>query len=294
MMKGILAGLALASMAMLSGCATSTARGTVGIERTQLLMVPAARVDALAGESYARMSSSVSREGKLNTNPQLTERVRGITGRLIAQVPTFRTDTTNWRWETNVIDSDELNAFCMPGGRMAIFTGLINKLELSDAEIAAVMGHEISHALREHTREKMSQQVVGSALVAGAVAASKPRTAVAVQANMNLANIGAALFMHLPFSRAMELEADVMGLELMARAGYDPREAPGVWVKMARNSKGSKAEFLSTHPNHDTRIAQLQAYVPRVMPLYEAAQKPEPPARAPSVVEPVATSWSVP
>lgn len=290
MMKGILTGLVLSSMALLTGCATSTARGTVGVERTQLLMVPAARVETLAGENYAKLSSAVSREGKLNTNPQLTERVRGITNRLIAQVPTFRTDTGNWRWETNVIDSDELNAFCMPGGRMAIYTGLINKLEMSDAEIAAVMGHEISHALREHTREKMSQQVVGSALVAGAVAASKPRTAAAVRANANLAHVGAALFMHLPFSRAMELEADVMGLELMARAGYDPREAPGVWVKMAKNSTGSKAEFLSTHPNHDTRIAQLQAYVPRVLPLYEASQKPDRPTPGPSAVEQTATS----
>lgn len=232
-------------------------------------MVSAARVESLAAEGDAKLSSASRDAGKLNANPAMTARVRAITDRLVAQVPAFRTDTANWRWEVNVIESDQLNAFCMPGGRMAMYSGLITKLELTDAEIAAVMGHEISHALREHTREKMSQQALGGIVAAGVVAGSSARNA---RVNADLTNIGAALFIHLPFSRAMELEADVMGLELMARAGYDPRDAPGVWRKMARQSKGSKVDFLSTHPNHDTRIAGLEQNVPKVMPLYEATR----------------------
>jgi Zn-dependent protease with chaperone function len=219
----------LAAALVLGGCATSTAPGAVGVTRPQLMIVPSAAVAARAAEGYARMSVEASQAGRLNTDVALTARVRGVAQQLIAVAGSFRPDAAGWPWEINVIQSTELNAFCMPGGKIAVYSGLVERLQLTDAEIAAVMGHEISHALREHSREKISQQTLSQAVVT-AIANTGKRNAGAHGA---LAALGSKLFLQLPFSREMELEADVMGLELMARAGFDPAEAKNVWVKIA-------------------------------------------------------------
>lgn len=262
----VLAALAFALVA--TGCATSTAPGVFGVTRTQLLIVPSAEINAQAAEGYMKLSNFASQAGKLNTDAALTARVKGVAARLIHEVPVFRPDAAGWQWDVSVFESDKINAFCMPGGKIGIFTGLVKKLDLSDDEIAIVMGHEISHALREHSREKVSQARLSSAIVQ-AIANSNSRYAAT---NASLANLGSQLFVQLPFSREMELEADLMGLELSSRAGYDPRLAPGFWRKlMEANGQPGQAEFLSTHPNDDRRIAQAEAAVPRVLPIYEAA-----------------------
>jgi predicted Zn-dependent protease len=168
----------------------------------------------------------------------------------------------------NVISSSQLNAWCMPGGKMAVYTGLIEKLKLSDAEIAAVMGHEIAHALREHGREQVSQQLATNAVVAiGAAALGLG------DAGATLGSLIAQVTFTLPNSRTHEMEADRIGVELAARAGYDPRGAVTVWQKMATGGNGGTPEFLSTHPSPENRIKDLEGYAQRVMPLYEAARK---------------------
>jgi Zn-dependent protease with chaperone function len=249
------------------GCATSTAPGAVGVTRSQWMIEPSAAVAARAAEGYARISGEASQAGRLNTDAALTTRVRGVGQQLIAVAGSFRPDAAGWAWEINVIQSAELNAFCMPGGKIAVYSGLVERLQLTEAEIAAVMGHEISHALREHSREKISQQTLSRAVVT-AIANTGNRNAGAHGA---LAALGSKLFLQLPFSREMELEADV-GLELMARAGFDPAEAKNVWVKMQRASSSRSVEFFNTHPDSERRIAALAEAEGKVRGLYAAGR----------------------
>ena len=171
----------LVAALVLGGCGTSTAPGAVGVTRSQLMIVPSAAVAARAAEGYARIPGEASQAGRLNTDAALTARVRGVGRQLIAVASSFRPDAAGWPWETNVIQSAELNAFCMPGGKIAVYSGLVERLQLTDAEIAAVMGHEISHALREHSREKISQQTLSQAVV----------TAIANTGNRNASAHGA-------------------------------------------------------------------------------------------------------
>jgi hypothetical protein len=213
--------------------------------------------------------SRPSQAGRLNTDVARTARVRGVAQQLIAVAGSFRPDAAGWPWEINVIQSAELNAFCMPGGKIAMHSGLVERLQLTDAEIAAVMGHEISHALREHSREKISQQTL-SQVVVTAIANTGNRNAGAHGA---LAALGSKLFLQLPFSREMELEADVMGLELMARAGFDPAEAKNVWVKMQQASTSRSVEFFNTHPDNERRIAALAEAEGKVRGLFAAGRR---------------------
>ena len=258
----------LVAALVLGGCATSTAPGAVGVTRSQLMIVPSAAVAARAAEGYARIAGEATQAGRLNTDAALTARVRGVGRQLIAVAGSFRPDAAGWAWEINVIQSAELNAFCMPGGKIAVYSGLVERLQLTDAEIAAVMGHEISHALREHSREKISQQTLSQAVVT-AMANTGSRNAGAHGA---LAALGSKLFLQLPFSREMELEADVMGLELMARAGFDPAEAKNVWVKMQQASTSRSVEFFNTHPDNERRIAALAEAEGKVRGLYAAGR----------------------
>ena len=261
--KSVAGGLMLATL--FAGCATSTMPGAIGVTRQQLMIVPAAAINDAAAGQYLQLSNAAGQAGKLNSDAALTGRVKGVANRLIREVAVYRPEASSWHWEVNVFEKDDLNAFCAPGGKIGVYSGLIRRLDLSDDELAAVLGHEIAHALREHSREKESQSRLSNAIVQG-IANSGSRNA---SMNSQLVNVGSLLIVRLPFSRQMESEADAMGLELMARAGYDPRLAPNMWRKMQARSSGSSTDFLSTHPSHDRRIEEMEAATPRVVGLYE-------------------------
>ena len=254
----------------LSGCATTTEGGTVGADRPQLLLISSEQVVQMAAKSYAQLKSGANEQGKLNEDPSMLRRVRAVAARIEPETAVFRPDAPAWKWEVNVISSNELNAFCMPGGKIMFYSGLINKLHLSDDEIAIVMGHEISHALREHSREQISQAIAAQAVIGLGSALLGLG-----QSSTDLASAGYKNFIATKFSREDESEADRMGLELAARAGYDPRAGVTLWQKMMQASQGGghPPEFLSTHPAESDRVQQIEALLPAVMPLYEAAHR---------------------
>jgi predicted Zn-dependent protease len=239
--------------------------GAVGVGRPQLLTVPAEQVDGAAAARYFKLSGVAGSAGKLNTDPVLTARVKAVAQRLVAEVGAFRPDAAKWRWEVNVFDSDQLNAFCVPGGKIGVYSGLVRRLDLSDDELAAVLGHEIAHALREHTREQVSQADLSSTIV-DVIAGSGLRYSAVASV---LTDFGSVYLVRLPFSRQMESEADLIGLELMARAGYDPRLASNLWRKLqAQEGTPGSAEFFASHPSNEFRIDQVEAATPRVMSVY--------------------------
>jgi predicted Zn-dependent protease len=256
------------SLVMQGGCETTTAGGAVNADREQLLLVSSEQLDQMAAESYAKLQSDASAEGVLNENRDMLNRVRSVASRLEAQTKVFRADAPGWKWEVNVITSDELNAFCMPGGKIMVYSGLITQLDLTDAELANVLGHEIAHALREHVREQMSQAMVAQgAIDVGAAVFGLG------DASTGAAGAGYQALLATRFSRTDESEADRIGLELAARAGYDPRAGITLWQKMTSGSKGGKPpEFLSSHPADASRVKQIQELLPTVMPLYVAAR----------------------
>ena len=259
------------SFAFLSGCQTvdTTQAGVVGVDRDQRMMVSSQEVDAGAKQAYAQMMGEAQKKGVLDKDPAMLKRVQDITKRLIPHTAVFRPDAVKWAWEVHVISIDEVNAWCMPGGKMAMYTGLIQKLNATDDEIAAVMGHEIAHALREHARERMSRQM-GTQLGVGLLGAIFGVGDLGQSIANNVANVA----INLPNSRLHETESDRIGVELAARAGYDPRAAIRVWEKMRAKGGGQQpAEFTSTHPSHETRIADLTEYSQKVMPLYETARR---------------------
>jgi predicted Zn-dependent protease len=251
-----------------AACTTvqTTAPGAVGIERRQQMLVSEEDVQKGAEQAYAQEVKTAESAGKLNTNAELTARVRRVAGRLIPVTATFRPDAPQWHWEINTLQTDDMNAYAMPGGKIMVYSGLVEKLKLTDAELAAVIGHEISHALREHTRERVSRVYAQQLALAGLAVVTG-----AGEGAVDLANQVASVTFQLPHSRDQESEADIMGLELMARAGYDPHAAVKVWEKMQGAGQGTQSQFLSTHPSPGNRIAALQAQIPKVLPLYEAA-----------------------
>lgn len=264
--------LALAALAMLAlaSCETvqTTQPGAVGVDRKQSMLLSSAQVDKSAAMAYQEELKKAAKKNALNRDPAQVARVRAMALRLINVTGAFRPDAPRWAWETNVITSGDINAWCMPGGKIAVYTALIEKLKVTDDELAAVMGHEIGHALREHGRERASQayaealglSVVGTALGLG-------------QGSMQLAQIITDVTFNLPNSREHEVEADRIGVELAARAGYDPRAAITLWQKMGQVGGGAPPQFLSTHPSPKNRQKDLTEYAARVMPLYEAAIK---------------------
>lgn len=264
-LKGML--ILLVSALLLSCTSQSTKQGTVGVERKQMLLVSEKEMEQGAEKAYADILKQAKAENKLNTNPQEVKRLRIIADRLIPQVKIFREDALKWDWEVNLIKSDQLNAWCMPGGKIAFYTGIIHKLHLTDAEIAAIMGHEIAHALREHGRERASQAMLGQAgLTLVSLVTDAPAYA------MDASNMVMNVTFLLPNSRMHETEADRMGVELAARAGYDPYAAVDVWKKMSKIATEAPPEFLSTHPSNSSRIKDLKKYAKKVEPLYAAAQ----------------------
>jgi predicted Zn-dependent protease len=261
--------LAFIPFLLVAGCQSvqTTQPGVVGVSRSQNMLVSSATVNRSADNAYRKVLSQAQAKGQLNRDAALLARVRGIAARLIPQTAAFRPDAPGWQWEVNVIASKEVNAWCMPGGKIAVYTGLAEQLQATDDELAAVMGHEIAHALREHGRERASQAMVqglGIAVVGTALGMSGGA--------QDLTQLVIDLTFNLPNSRTDETEADRIGVELAARAGYDPRASVSLWQKMSEIGGSKGPQFLSTHPSHANRIRDLQSTSERVMPLYEAAR----------------------
>ena len=259
----------LAFTSLLLACANTTRSGAVGVNRSQFLVVSASEVDRLSAVSYNEQNQKAKEKNILLTSGPEYDRLKAISNRLISQTGVFRDDTRQWNWQLVLINAPILNATCAPGGKITFYTGLIEQLNLTDDEIAAIMGHEIAHALREHGRERLSQAMAQSAVTNIAMAAAG-----AYGSAISAANQAAQYILVLPNSRQNESEADAIGLELAARAGFKPQAAISVWQKMNKATQGKGTpEFLSTHPSGETRIEQLSELMPAVEPLYLSAPK---------------------
>jgi len=254
---------------LLAACTTvqTTQPGAVGVSRTQRMAISAEEVEAASVQAYRKMLQEAAAKGILNRDPAQLARVRQVVARLVPHTAAFRPDALRWSWEANLFQQDQINAFAMSGGKIGVYSGLIDRLKLTDDELAAVIGHEMAHALREHVREQMSLQMAQQLplVLIGAVTGN--------QALVQLGDAVAQVTLGLPRSREAELEADRMGVELAARAGYDPRAAIRLWEKM-RSAGGARGpEFLSTHPAPGNREEQLRVASQQVMPLYERAAR---------------------
>ena len=252
----------------LTGCSSTTSTGAIGVDRQQLLLVSSEQVLQLSAQSYAQTLQDARSKGLLDTNTAQLNRLKNIANRLVGQVGVYRADAAKWQWEVHTIKSDQLNAFVMPGGKVMFYSGIIDRLNLTDDEIAAIMGHEISHALREHSRERISREYATQTGIG--VAASIFGLS---QGQAQLASAAGDLGLSRPHSRTQESEADQIGLELMARAGYNPQAAITLWQKMQRASQGEPPQFLSTHPSSSNRISELQSLMPKVTPLYQQSRR---------------------
>lgn len=267
--KTALASLVAASLVLpMAGCSSTTGAGAVGANRKQLLLVSSDEVMNLASKSYQQTLSQARQKGVLDVNASQLARLKRIANHLIPQTSVYRTDATKWQWEVHIIQAETMNAYVMPGGKIVFYSGIIDNLKLTDAEIAAIMGHEMAHALREHSREKLSRSMATGGVISIASAAFGLS---ADQAQV--AQLAGDVGLSLPHSRTQESEADKIGLELMARAGYNPNAAVSLWQKMQAKSGSSGPQFLSTHPSSSNRIKQIQDLLPAVMPLYNASNK---------------------
>ena len=243
----------------LIGCKANPVSG-----RKQLVLVSEEQAQASSAQAYTQTMSEAQKKGKLSSDAALNARVKRITDRLITQAGNMYAPSREWKWSVAVLDEPALNAWCMPGGKMAIYTGVVHKLALSDDEIAQIMGHEIAHALLGHGRERMSRAMaMQGGVLLGSIVAGQDLSALTPVADIALT---------LPNSRTGETEADRYGIELAARAGYDPRAAVRLWEKMGAASGNGPPQFLSTHPSPDNRIQALNELVPKMMPIYEKAR----------------------
>ena len=230
-------------------------------------LVSADTIEKSAAQQYAQMLQQAAAKNALGgkDHPQV-RRLRGIAQKIIPYTAGWNPRAANWRWEVNLLGSKQINAFCMPGGKIAFYSGILEQLKLTDDEIATVMGHEVAHALREHARERMGKNAatgLGAGLLSQALGLG--------QVGQTVTNYGAQL-LTLQFSRSDESEADLVGMELAARAGFDPRAGVSLWQKMAATSKGAPPQWLSTHPSGSTRIADIETNLPKVMPLFVRAR----------------------
>jgi len=245
-----------------------TACTTSPTGRSQLMLVSPEEAITASKQAYTQTLKPLSDKGKIDNDPVVTRRVKLITGRLISQAIEKFPHTRRWDWSVKVIDDPEVvNAWCMAGGKMAIYTGLLHKVKPTDDELAQVMGHEIAHALANHTAEKMSVAMasqLGMAAIAVAANDSEYRGAA-----LTGAALAATYAVQMPNSRTAEREADQMGIELAAKAGYDPYAAATLWDKMAKVGGSSPPEFLSTHPSPGNRQATLRQLAPNMMPYYK-------------------------
>ncbi len=255
--------------ALVGGLApTASAQVEVGKSSGMRKLVPAERLEQAAAQQYAQMLAEARAQRALapDNHPQLV-RLRTMAQKLIPFAQPWNGRAAQWRWEVNLIGSKQINAFCMPGGKIAFYTGILDELKLTDDEAAMIMGHEMAHALREHARERLAKsQATSLGLSIGA-----QLLGLGDLGNL-AANLGTQL-LTLRFSREDESEADLVGLELAARAAYRPDASVSLWEKMTRTTGSGGPGFLSTHPSGPDRIRELQANVPKVQALYEQARR---------------------
>ena len=244
-------------------------RADVGRESRFTKLVSAEQVEGAAVQQYAQMLGQYQQKGAVvpASHPQVV-RLRAIAQRIIPFCTAWNGRAAQWRWDVNLLNDAQVNAFCMPGGKIAFYAGILVKLQLSDDEVATIMGHEMAHALREHARERMGKTMatrLGAGLVSSVLGLGNLGDAAL--------NMGAQL-LTLRFSREDETEADLVGMDLAARAGHDPAAGVTLWQKMMAASQGAPPQFLSTHPAGDTRIRDIQSKLPKVQPLFDQAAKP--------------------
>ncbi len=253
---------------LLTACATSPTG------RSQLMLVSPEQAIRASREAYVQTLTPLQKEGKVDSNQATATRVRQITGRIISQAIILFPSSRSWDWSVKVIDEPEtVNAWCMAGGKMAVYTGLLKKVKPTDDELAQVMGHEISHALANHTAEKMSVAMASQMGMLGVAMIAQDSDYAGLA--MSGSALAASMAITLPNSRSAESEADIMGIELAARAGYDPRAAATLWDKMGKVGGASQPEFLSTHPSPSNRQAELRKLAEKMMPYY-LQQTPRP------------------
>lgn len=246
----VLCSVALSSL-VLSGCMSSTVNG-VGSNRTQIMLFSEKEYLTQSMQSYNNIVNAAKQRGLIVNNAQ----VNRVSKRLIDQVSHYRADSVNWDWEVTTIRDNSINAFCLSGGKIGVLTGSISKINATDDELAALIGHEIAHALRDHGREKVSKKLLTGL---GVLAASSAGLGdIAVSGTSLIGDYG----INLPGSRKLETEADLLGLEIMVRAGYNPEGAVSFWNKvMAQEKAGTKVDFLSTHPTSEKRIVAIQTHI---------------------------------
>ena len=271
LVQGLAVKSGLFATALLVACAeppTGPARDGVQVGGNSQFanLVSAEQVEQSGAQQYAQMMGQANQAKALApaNDPRLVK-LRAIAAKIIPHTAAWNPRAGSWKWEVNLLGSKDINAFCLPGGKIAFYTGILDQLKLTDDEIAMVMGHEVAHALREHARERMGKSAATSI---GASALSQLLGLGEV--GQTVTRYGAGL-LSLKFSREDESEADLVGMELAARAGYDPRSGVTLWQKMSAGGAGAP-EFMSTHPSGQSRIAEIQANLPRVMPLYERAR----------------------
>ncbi|NCN70822.1 MAG: M48 family metallopeptidase [Rhodoferax sp.] len=256
------------ALAPLVGLTQTATHEGVDVGRNSVFshLVPADTIEQSAAQQYAQMLQQAASKHALGgkDHPQV-QRLRAIAKRIIPHALGWNPRAKNWRWEVNLIGSKQINAFCMPGGKIAFYSGILDQLKLTNDEVATVMGHEVAHALREHARARMGKNAatgMGANLLSSVLGLG--------QLGQTVTSYGAQL-LTLQFSRSDESEADLVGMELAARAGFDPRAGVSLWQKMAAANKGAPPQWLSTHPSGNTRIADIQANLPKVLPLYQRA-----------------------
>ena len=251
--------------ALVSGCSTSPTG------RSQFMIISPQAAVVQSQKAYATTIQGLKKDNKLSDDSRLADRVQGITGRLITTAHEQFPQSRSWNWSVALIDDDEtVNAWCMAGGRMAVYTGLFKQLDLTDDEFAQIMGHEIAHALANHTAEQMSRAIAAQIGLSAINAASEGN-----QGLLTGAQLAAVLALQLPNSRTAESEADAIGLELATLTGYEPTAAVSLWRKMSALSDKRPPEFMSTHPDPERRLGTLAERARQIGGLNPAQQKPE-------------------
>lgn len=263
----MLAAVLAAGLPMQQAFAQANDEGIV-LERSSRIknLVPAEQLERSAAQQFSQMKRQASEKNALapDDHPQLI-RLRAIAKRLLPHISRWNSKAANWQWEVQLFNSNAINAFCMPGGKIGFYSGILDKLKLNDDEVAMIMGHEIAHALREHSRERLAKNQltgIGAGVLSSVLGLG--------DVGRTVMDYGAQLTM-LKFSRDDESEADLIGLDLSARAGFDPRAGVTLWRKMSASAKGAPPQWLSTHPSGNNRIAEIERHLDQVLPLYAKA-----------------------